>query len=472
MMKDGKSLKKVTVILLAAVMILECMPFLGGTAYAADADEIDEKAYYSLADKDGGFVAADEALTKSELDAALAGEVTDGNEQLLDEPLLTEEDPAEEKHDPEKSKATVTPSVVTDPDDVEALKEKIQESGFIDTGCDISLKNGIKLSDENTYAEIESGLSVDSSGIASFYAIILTEGVTFRSMYVDDTEISDDYDDDKHIDGLTQIGGSFDMKDFQVGYHTVYFVLNGAYNYPGWTKVPTDIYKKPSIRLKDFYTGYNYFNYSDNYNSYDYDENCKIYLDYKKGSGSWKKKIGYVSTGGSGKKTGLTPAKKYSFRAYYGIETYYDYDGQQYFFSGPVSKTVKAKTGYKKTPIKSITAKGKQFCKKYRVRKLSKKLYYRYGYAGWGYYRKILGYKTIRYWYTRVTITVRMKKKPGIAGIYIGQYKRGGNKKVYKKKVTFSGKKKGKKLKVGVQSYMSKTYGGWSKSTKKKIKIR
>ena len=142
-------------------------------------------------------------------------------------------------------------------------------------------------------------------------------------------------------------------------------------------------------------------------------------------------------------------------------------------FRGPVSGAVSFKTGYKYTPVKSIKAKKlKQYCKKIKVKKLSKKIYWSNGYAGYGPYRKVLGTKTYKYWYTKVKVTVKMSKTPGVAGIYIGSKHVAGNKKTYTAKFTLSGKKKGKKIKVSVYSYMNRTYGGWSARTLKKVKVK
>ena len=142
-------------------------------------------------------------------------------------------------------------------------------------------------------------------------------------------------------------------------------------------------------------------------------------------------------------------------------------------FIGPMTGNVGFKTAYKKTPVKSVTAKKvKQWCKKYKVRRLSSKIYWRNGYAGWGYYRKILGTKTYKYWYTKVKVTVTMKKRPGIAGVYIGSKTVKGNKRVYSANFTLSGKKKGKTIKVSVYSFMNRTYGGLSGKTLRKVKVK
>ena len=140
---------------------------------------------------------------------------------------------------------------------------------------------------------------------------------------------------------------------------------------------------------------------------------------------------------------------------------------------GPASGAVSFKTGYAVTPVKSIKAKKvKQWCKKVKYLKLSKKVYYRKGYAGWGYYRKILGKKTKKYWYTKVRVTVNMQYVPGVAGIYIGSKAVYGNMNKYTADFTLAGKKSGKKISVSVYSFMDPTYGGLSGGFVKKVKVK
>ena len=71
---------------------------------------------------------------------------------------------------------------------------------------------------------------------------------------------------------------------------------------------------------------------------------------------------------------------------------------------------------------------------------------------------------------------MKFKKKQGVAGVCIrtihGLYAwKNGDKKSYSQTFTVRGKKKGKKVSVSVQSYRSKTYGGYSGKYKKKVRV-
>ena len=80
---------------------------------------------------------------------------------------------------------------------------------------------------------------------------------------------------------------------------------------------------------------------------------------------------------------------------------------------------------------------------------------------------------------TTYTVTVKFKKKPNVAGMYIHassnsplyQYVK-GNKKTYKCKFTVGGKAIGKKSLVRVYSKGNKTYGAYSPEYKKKVKVK
>ena len=321
----------------------------------------------------------------------------------------------------------------------------------------------------NYLSDYNMTVDYDEDGNAYINAYVGDSGVSFDSLYVDDILVTYFY-------GEQTISNYYlDMTDYPVGPHNVILYLDGSSSSLVTTHVPTNIYGIPDIKLSNFYTCYNNFQFSNDYsNTYDFDSDCQVYLDYKKGSGEWNTGYGPVSSGDTVKKSGLSPAKKYKVRAYYGKQGTYDfptesgyYDTEEYFYKGDYSDTKTMKTAYKKTPIKSIKIKcRKQYSKKYRYKHIISTWWV--GNVMWYKYR----WKTARYWITKIKVTVKMKKKPGVAGIYIGSKKAKGNKKTYSKKFTLSGKKKGKKIKVSVQSYMSKTYGGWSKVTKKKVRVR
>ena len=140
------------------------------------------------------------------------------------------------------------------------------------------------------------------------------------------------------------------------------------------------------------------------------------------------------------------------------------YDGETYFFSGKklgkVSGVQKIKTASnKKPPVRSLTTSGaKQWYRTLTIHYYSGGMY--------------LYSRTYKIYYTEFKVTLKMKKRPGTTGIYIGSKKMKGNKKLYKTKFLLSGKQKGKKLKFCVQSYQHKIYGGYSPTWHKKIKIK
>ncbi len=71
-----------------------------------------------------------------------------------------------------------------------------------------------------------------------------------------------------------------------------------------------------------------------------------------------------------------------------------------------------------------------------------------------------------------VTFTVKLKSAPGTKGIVIASDKAKGNKKTYTLKTTYSGKMKGKTVKVGIYSYNDNNVGAFSPTTTKKVKIK
>lgn len=280
--------------------------------------------------------------------------------------------------------------------------------------------------------------------------------------------VSGDEFNDLYIDGYwensiygTEFTQTIDMRNYEVGFHDIYATLSESgeevhYQY----MVPTLIYKKPSNKLKFYTTGKNYFTFSGT-DTYYYDYKCPLYLEYKKGSGKWSGPQGPMDASGSYKKKGLKANSKYSVRLYYGKVV--EYNGTKYFFSGKdrgkVSAVQKMKTAQKRKPaVRSITTSGA-------------KQYYR----TWTLYYYIGGVpvaRTYKVYYTSFKATLKMKKKPGTAGIYLGNIAKKGNKKIYKANFTVSGKMKGKKATFSVCTYQSKVYGGISPYYKKKVKIR
>ena len=92
--------------------------------------------------------------------------------------------------------------------------------------------------------------------------------------------------------------------------------------------------------------------------------------------------------------------------------------------------------------------------------------------AHWDVYGKWVPYKESYVWTTTYEVTVKLKKKPGTTGIYIGDKKVKGNKKTYTATFTDSGKLKGKKITIGICTYNEAKLGAYGPTVKKKVKVK
>ena len=192
----------------------------------------------------------------------------------------------------------------------------------------------------------------------------------------------------------------------------------------------------------------------------DYD----LYLEYSPDGGKNWARSGYMrfnliqlASQQQYRISGLAPNHNYVTRIRYGEVI----DGQ--LFLGPVRWTGTYKTGAAKKPkIKSVT------CKAVKVKRHKVKHY--------GYYTGVYLY-TEKFYTYKVKITVKLKKKPGTAGIWINGKFCKGNKKKYTATFTpypnYSAKKpKGRKWGVVIASYQNKAYGGYSPLYSKKKKLK
>lgn len=278
---------------------------------------------------------------------------------------------------------------------------------------------------------------------------------TFYAVAVDDTVVVE-----PSRLGTSVINTSFDMKSVSnVGYHTIYVFTTSVFRSTGLPTyykdyVPTYVYSKPvnKPRRYEVYSKYMYYKTKGNY--YSYDEDCLLYLEYKKG-GSKAKRYGGMESYSTYKVSGLKGHKKYKVKAYYGKR--FTYQGTEYFFSGKnsgaVSRTQKIITGQpKKPPVKALR-RAVSHVKRHKVR------YYYYGHYLY----------TRRYYTYKSTAVIRMKKRPGAKGIIYNGYRLKGNKRTYKKfRGFFSSTSRPhscrltKVTSVYIYSYQSKKYGGYS----------
>ena len=456
MKKSVYTWRRVLALALILVMAVTYMPFLSEpSAYAEAEEEVSEKVV-ELPDAEQK---ANKAKAVAEVEDKLG---------IAEEPEAEEEEPAE-------MKAVMD----VDPDKLESAK------GSMVLNSD---SKGLKLN----AGELLSVSKPSSTGIVRVTGVELNPQYVYTGIWIGNDH--PDFDDSatKILDLYgTSFNETVDMKDYAIGYHTIYVTIDDTTtaaetDYVDYvTYVPTYIYKKISNSVNWYQTGKKYVacyyggDYSSTYYSHS-GEYLDVLIDYKKvGAKKWSSKVyGPIGTSSYSlkKKTGLKPNTKYYVRMMLGKKC--SYNGKTVWITGRLvskaSKKVKVVTAYSKPRIKKITiTNGKKIVHKYRVH-----------YANRIRYVKSTGriisitplYRTYRYYYTRYKVNVYFKKKQSIAGIQIktggGTVQKNGNKKKYSAKYTVSGKKKGKKIAVKVRCFRSKKYLGFSSWVKKKVKVR
>ena len=138
-------------------------------------------------------------------------------------------------------------------------------------------------------------------------------------------------------------------------------------------------------------------------------------------------------------------------------------DGKSYFFGGPVLNTTTIKTGSDTKPaVKSITAKA------VNVRYHAVRHY--------GQYTGVYLY-TEKFYTCKIRVTVKLKKKPGTAGMFINGKWVKGNKKTYTKTFSpypnyyFSHPRGSGKFTVTLRTGQSKKWGGYSPTVSRTKKL-
>ena len=442
---------RIMVLIMMIVMAVTYMPILTGTAYAADEkDEVSEKVTELPADEQ-----------KENKAKAVA--------DLEDE--LGIEDESDDAAEGKEAEVVAVPEA-----DTETPKQSKR----------ILLSKGKKLDTTGKNIGLITVSSPNSSGYVTVSGPALNPEYTYEGIYVGNEHPSISLDAPKEVSlsGSGAFSVKLNMKDFNVGFHTVYVLIyqgDTAYAYDYVDYVPTYIYSRASNSLswyntgktnfKCYYGGSTYYSYSGQY--------LDVFMDYRKAGGKWSKKVyGPISTSSYtvSKKTGLKSKSTYYVRMMYGKK--FDYNGVNYVITGRqkgyASAAKKIKTAYKKPLIKKIKIKGtKTIVHKYRVHYANRIRYVRS--TG-----RIISvtplYHTYKYYYTKYKVVVYMKKKMSIAGVQIktkgGTVQKSGKKKKYVAKYRVSGKMKGKKIKVSVRCFRSKTYGGFSGWKSKKVKAK
>ena len=310
-------------------------------------------------------------------------------------------------------------------------------------------------------------------------------GLTFKQLSIiyrpttdpADAKIIDFYS--TGISGQKSFTQVIEMKKYDLGYYELVADLSNGSKVAYERVVPSLNYQKPAIKKnKDFFsTGYNYICFRP-YFTVPKDSHTgkpifgKIYIQlYDTKTKKWgdvygpydsyqKAKTQYFTGTKSKGGTKLAANRTYKVRAFYALDT--KYAGSTYPFIGPFSNTVTIKTGKSsKLAIKSIKVKAKKVKKVKLIQ-----------HAHWDVSGKWHPYKTSYTWTTTYKVTVKLKKKPGTAGICIGSKRVKGNKKTYTATFTDPGKLKGKKIKVQVCSYNDSATGAYGPPTTKKVKMK
>ena len=299
-------------------------------------------------------------------------------------------------------------------------------------------------------------IKTDASGIATVTGETTTSK-TFTGVRIDSSiTLSEDTSA-----GKKKFEFTFDTKKYDIGFHSIQANLSDGSicKYPFASAFVSKIYAKPALKANWFETWKDCFVMtSGNYDSAKYGD---IYIDYRKKGGSWQTQYGPWGPNSQGKIAKLSPNTTYEVRAYYAKKM-----DSGYYLLGQPSSTVTIKTGPKSAPaIKSVKI-SKAKVKKVWVKPIL---------DAFGFVVK-KGFWTYE---TTYKVTIKFKKKPGVAGIevYAGgvtlpKYIK-GNKKTYTTTFTVGGKAKGKKTTFKICTKGNAAYGAWSPyATKKKVKIK
>lgn len=472
-MKNLYLLKRGGIFLLAAVMTITYIPIFGSDpAFASDDKYVEQEEVVDVLSEKQKKAEKDKVEAKAMAEMGVTDDGSAAADAAGDEvAALNESAP------PQQQAADLNTAPVTN--EQRSISDALIGSASADGEACLQ---GTDLPDKENFTLTV--FDIFTNGDVEIDAAVNESGWTFSRMCIDDP---DDTIPGTDINGLRSFHVEFNLEDYDVGYHT--FILRFSYNgqevddYYYWERLPRHLYdgEVPSIQHSDFATGKSYFKYYNDGNYCYEDDSCGVIIEYKKGNGEWKHGSGPVDVFCEKKQSGLSAATAYKVRASFCKAAYYDLDGNTYLFTGPTSDPLTIKTAYSKPPVKAVKiSKVKVKCKKYRY--WTGKIRQRWLVdARTGRKIRLIKqwkiYRTVRYYSTRYKVTVKFKKKPGIAGIQLRTSHGytvwlGGNKTAYSKTFTVSGKKKGKRLTVKVRALMSKKYSSWSGNYKKRVKIR
>lgn len=361
-------------------------------------------------------------------------------------------------------------------------------SGFFCLVCLIFLLASVKVQAAGRYLRM---VGNPSSEDGSFKLEGYSSDYQFNQIFVTDGEGKEAGVYTENVNHQNTIDFTFKVDDLAVGYYDMYATLIGSdekvfltrYNsssdsYIG-TVFPVGIYLKPTIKKNsDFFsTAYNHicfcpfftvpkdshtqkFIYGQIYFQL-YDTKTKEWGDVYGPYDSYEKmKTQYFKGNNKSGGTKLVANRSYKVRAFYAKNV--TYGSKTYPMIGPFSNEVTVKTGKAAKPkIKSVTVKAIKVKKIKLIR-----------HAYWDINGKWIPYKESYTWTTKYKVTVKLKKKPGTAGLCIGNKRIKGNKKTYSATFTDTGKLKGKKIKVAICTYNDKATGAYGPAVYKKVKMK
>ena len=463
---------------LSVAIAVTFMPVMGGAVYADDGGVTYVKEDVALP---AAQVEANKAKAKAKLDAQMgvAGAKAGEPAAASDAAALNTTGAAAAR----QAAAEAKPIAVYDPEKFpitcRAPASVQKEVGLSEEGEPQVFPGEITITGPDSNGEIlVTGSDISATGLRYM-------GIT----------ISDDVDSFETSEDVMELTGedqtvfrkTIDMTEYSIGLHSIYVVYTDGTNsgYLESDYIPTPVLIKARNQLSNYFTGISYFDYrypGGDYEYYDSGE-ADVFMDYRKSSAKeWCEDVYLLPDLDTNYTISKLPANTaYKVRMMYGKAI--TYDGMDLAVTGRLngmtSNPQTIKTAYKKPAVKSIKiTNGKVKVKKWKVH-YANRYYYRVNRRTGA--RKLIKvkklYRVYKSAYTKFKVTVNFKKKQGVAGVYIttihGLYAlKNGDKKSYSQTFTVPGKKKGKKVKVMVQSYRSKTYGGYSGTYSKKVKVK
>ena len=435
---NGDLLKRLLAVALALTVAVTFIPLLGDIAYAEDEGE--PAVEVEVPDVD----ATDPAGITTE----------DPTDITVEEPTVPEDPTDVTVEEPSEGDGINTEETV--PAEIETAAPEIDEEALAESVHLLSLDDSMVAAKE-TLDDVFS-VSIKRSGasilINAYIKYPYTNNGCFRTISIDNSIV-------RNINTTSLKNYKIGVAGLSPGYHTVtlgVFTKNEGEHLsdidPSRTCRVGILYAPAARTGLEFYHNRIAYGMTMDGNLVNY----KLFIEYSTNGKNWKT-YGPISYYDSGSIYGLLANTNYRVRSYYGVQR----SGK--WFTGKEEGKFRYLGNYKtgvadKVQVKSIKVKA------YKVKKKKQKVY--------GYYTGLyLGKRT--YYKYKLKIIVKLKKKPGTAGIWINGKKYKGNKKKYVVKLgtmTSYYKPKGKKYTVAIYKYHNASWGGYSPMYVKTKKIK